>query len=272
MKKNTPLFIASTISLIVSTNLFADAIISFKQSGSLAETQTNQIYIKDKRINLTESQNPNDEYSIFDANKNELIHISPEHKAYMVVDQKKLKQQMGQMKQKMDMMMAQMRERMKNLPPEQRQMMEQMMAKQGMDPQMMVKPPKMPERKMVKTGTTEKISGISCKVIKVMIENRLAEEHCIARESQLPISEQDRQTIAAMRQFMSSMADQAKNIMGDMGGDSSLKFDGVPVRTRHYSPDGTMVYENLLQSISTDSVDQSKINIPAGYREQKMGR
>jgi hypothetical protein len=256
------------IIVAITTNAYADTTLHFKQKGSQNEDKSNSIYIKSGKIRFSESDAQNGEYSIFDSNNKKIIHISPTRRAYIEMDQNSVDKQMTAMKQQMDKMMAQMQEQMKNMPPEQRQMMEQMMAqgKNGQMPGM----PQAPKQKQIKTAKTARVAGVKCSIVEIWVGSAIKEELCIADENQFAIDSADKKTISNMNKFIQNMSLKANSIMG--GQPMVEQFDGVPIRTRHYSSIGKLINETGLSSISQNDVSEKKVSIPAGYVKQSISQ
>ncbi len=249
--------------------LQADTTIYFKQKGMTDSGSGNVIYIKNGKINFSEADSKNGEYSLFDASKHQLVHISPQHRAYIVMDEKSIDQQMRGIQKQMQTLMDQMKAQMESMPPEQRQMMEKMLGEQGISTDMTAMP-KPPVRDIVDTGRTDKISGVPCQVKNVTIQGKLAEEYCIAKESDLNISRSDQNTIREMRAFIKQLSEKANSIMDNAGQDISTRFDGVPIRTRRFNQQGKLVFESILERISSKAIDEKKMQIPEGYQQQQL--
>ena len=260
------------MSISGSVVLHADTAFHFKETGIKNKTTDNTIYIKDGKMLFSDAGSNSGEFSIFDSSKKRMIHISPQQRAYMIMDEQTIDMQMNSMKQQMDTMMAQMKEQMENMPPEQRKMVEQMMAQQGAMPPGIASgdnASSVPQAKKINTGRTLKIAGISCRISNIMYGSKIAEEQCIADEKDLNINLRDRETVQEMKQFMKNLSSKATSIMGSDAGMPD-DFDGVPLRTRHFDKSGKLVYESVLQSVSKDKINPDKLSIPAGYKEQKM--
>ncbi len=72
--------------------------------GANKETH-NMIFIKDQHINLSRDvSNTNQNYSIFDAKGEKIIHVNPQQKAYMQMDKATIDEQVSKMKKSIEMM------------------------------------------------------------------------------------------------------------------------------------------------------------------------
>jgi hypothetical protein len=158
-----------------------------------------------------------------------------------------------------DQMQAQVEAMLAGMPPEQRAMVEQQM--KGMMPP---KPGEAPQMSIRKTGTSAKVAGYDCDEAEIVHENGNVEEVvCVASADELDISDKD---FASMIRAMEGMAE-----IASIGGASApqLDFDklgGIPVRTRGREQGET----NEIVSLSTGSVDASRLEVPSNYREASM--
>jgi len=265
MNKTHPHFLVLFIfiSQFLVSNVYAEATMHFKNN---ANQNNNIIYIKDGKIRFSDSADHSNEYSIFDSNSNKLMHISPNQKSYIEIDQNTMNQQMNAVKQRMDMMMAQMQEQMKNMPPEQRQMMENMMSQKmnGQMPGM----PQAPQRVQVQTGKTDIIAGVKCAIIEIQINKIIQEELCIANENQFAINSTDKQTIKKMIVFFKQLSKKSGSMMG--ANSMADQYDGVPIRTREYNNAGGLITESTLNSINTKPVSSDIVSVPATYTKKTM--
>jgi len=251
-------------SLFAITTVNADATLHFKSGLGQNKETHNVIYIKDSHINLSQGQNNTGQnYSVFDAAGEKIIHINPQQKAYMIMDKATVTAQVAKMKKSIEMMRAQMEEKLKTMPPKQQQMMRKMMESQGLGPASQI--PAKPAKKHVTTGKSDSIEGISCAIIEVYTDNIKSEELCVTKETKLGLSTKDAQAVVSMKKFMNYMAKSARNVMPNQA--TEEEFDGLPIRTRSYDKEGKLRNEIVLGSISKSAVKADKINIPAGYKQ-----
>jgi|GEM_PF-1676173 len=252
-----------TGSIFSAASVIADATLHFTRGTGAKKETHNMIFIKDLHINLSQGANGTAQnYSIFDANGEKIIHVNPEQKAYMVMDKATINEQVSKMKKSIEMMRAQMEERLKTMPADQQKMMRKMMEAQGLGPAS--KEPPMPQKSHIKTGKWETIAGIGCEIVEVHTKQTKSEELCVASETKMGLNANDAKAVVAMKKFMNYMAQSARDIMPNQN--TEEPFDGLPIRTRSYDPKGNLVNEIILDSISKDSVAADKIAIPDGYQ------
>lgn len=267
--KTTILSLSLIASQFLSINVTADTALHFKNTPQQNNNSNNTIYIKDGKIRFSDSGGQSREYSIFDSNKNKLIHISPSQHSYIEIDPDTMNQQMSAVKQQMEMMMSQMQQQMKNMPPEQRQMMEKMMSQQmnGTNPAIPGMP-QAPKIEQIKTDKTEIIAGVKCELINIRSRKLINEELCIANESQFSIDSEDKQALKQMIEFFKELSQKSGSIMGINS--MANQFDGVPIRTREYNNVGKLVSESILSTISKNKVSSDVVSIPLTYTKQTL--
>ena len=266
MKKalfHSNILLAAASSLIISQLAFSDATVVYEQSSG-TQKSLNTMQIKNGKIRFT-PPNQSDNYSLFDSKKIELIHVDSGNKLYLAMDEKTIAEQASQAKQQMDMMRQRMMEKMKDMPPEQKKQVEQMMNNHLARVEAEKNPPKLEQKK---TSRTETVSGIQCTVHESYLEGVKQNELCMTDPDKMGLSNEDAQTLMSMQQFMKRMQKVAQNMMGSTAATADIQ--GIPLHTTLYGPDGAIKLETRLTSLSTDTVSNETISIPAGFSPMPM--
>jgi flagellar biosynthesis GTPase FlhF len=248
---------------VYSINALADATIIFEQKDS-QHSEQNIMLIKDGKVRFTSSSQGNS-YSIFNSQSNKMVHINPQQKQYLEMDQKDIEEQARQAKQQMETMRKEMEKRMKDLPPEQRKQLEQMMGNH-LDPKGAQK--NQPEVKQEKTSQTETIVGIKCDVYESTVNGQKISESCFTAIDKLGLDKEDLDSLEKMQGFMKEMQQAVTDITGNV--DTNSEIQGLPLHTKLFARDGTTAIETTLVSISKDAVAADKFTIPTGFTPVPM--
>ncbi|MEA3276199.1 MAG: hypothetical protein U9Q81_13095 [Pseudomonadota bacterium] len=108
------------------------------------------------------------------------------------------------------------------------------------------------------TKKTEKVAGISCRVILELIDGAPALEHCMANKAGLGITERETRTLSRMLVLARSRG------FGWLGA-ATEDEDFVSVRTRDLRDDKTLT----LKSLSTDPLPAGYLRVPRTFKEVK---
>lgn len=264
LKKSLSITLLSGAFGMFSLPLFADATLHFKRGqGANSETH-NLLFIKDQKIHLSQSENATGQnYSLFDAKSERIIHVNPKEKAYMVMDKPTIDKQVAKMKQSIEMMRQQMEEKLKTLPANEQKMMRKMMEVEGLGPK--GKAPPKPKKQHNKTGKFETIQGIRCEIVEVLTNHQKSEELCVSKETEMGLTASDAETLIAMKKFMNYMAQSARNAMPNQSTEEN--FDGIPIRTKSYDRKGKLVGEIVLGGFSKQAIKAEKVKIPDNYKQ-----
>lgn len=186
--------------------------------------------------------NPADDsgYMQYDSARNVLIQVDPQEGIYMEIDQQALQQQaetVANMRARMAPQLEAMRAQLQQLPEAQRRMLEQQMgampggAATG-------EPAAQPQAQVVKKGSRT-VSGFKCSEYQVLENDAPAAEVCVAEAPGAGMSREDFDTLSAMMTFLRTMARQAADLAGGMGGglDAELMVDveGFPVQMSNHA-------------------------------------
>ena len=245
-------------SLILCQSTFADATVVYEQSSGKQKMNTT-MKIKNGKIRFTPpAQDKN--YSIYDSNNNQLTHIDTAQKQYLTMDEKTIEQQAKQAKLRMEKMRLAMQDKMKDMPPEQKKQVEQMMNNHLAQVDNTQEAPKFDQKK---TSRTETLFGIQCSVYEVYLKGMKHSELCMTNPDQMGISDNDAQTLMQMQKFMKRMQKVAQNMMGSNA--AAADIEGIPLHTTFYNPDGSISLQTRLLSLSTETLDNATVLLPADY-------
>ena len=257
---NPSALLLGACTLLFTQYASADATIVYKQvSGS--QSSDNIMQIKEGKIRFTPPGQSNN-YSIYDSTTGSITHVDSSKKQYLSMSEEKMLKQAKQAKIQMDDMRQRMMEKIKEMPPEKRKQVEQMMnnhlSRVGKET---IKP----AIEQIKTSRTEKISNIQCTIYESHIDGIKTSEACMTEANKLGISEQDSAALMSMQAYMKRMQNL---IEGDNNPVSEL--EGVPLHTRLFAKDGSVIMETSLIKLSTDNISSVKMSIPTDFSLMEM--
>ncbi len=230
-----------------------------------AKPTTQIIAVQDGRLRIEEAGDK--EFTIF---RDETIyHVDTGDRTYTKIDRAQMEQLGGQLASAR----KQMEEQMAKMSPEQRQMMEQAMGRLGLGGAAGGGAKTAPAIVTRDTGRSENVSGYSCRLWEVSVGGRRENELCVTPPGAVPGG-------ADMYKAMLQMGDIAKRFTQDLGaaglgqavwGELS-KINGLPILMRDYDDAGKPDTEMRLSSAKSQSLPASRFEVPAGYKENKLGR
>ncbi|HEV2332021.1 MAG TPA: DUF4412 domain-containing protein [Gammaproteobacteria bacterium] len=247
---------------------------------------SSQIYVKGGKVRM-ESGSQERGIAIYDAASNTVTVLMPEHKQYMVFDQKTAAQMGAQLQGANDQVQAamqahqgqmdqanqQMQAALAKMSPEQRAQVEQMMAAHGSaNPGVMagIQSGSASGFQAKDLGTSETIAGHSCKDVQMMMGSRPISTACVVSSvASLGIPGADLKTLQDMRDGMQKLVSQ----MGPMAqGMSGMMNQGFALKTTRQSYQGynRVTLTDTFKSVSTGSLTGSLFEVPAGYSQTSM--
>ncbi len=252
------LFLLTACSLLIVKLALADATMIYEQSNGSHKSE-NIMQIKDNKIRFTPPEKQND-YSLFDSQKNELIHIDVEKKQYLRMNEQFIEQQAQQAKQRMDTMRQRMQEKMKDMPDEQKKQVEQMMNNHLSRVEAAKNPAKLEQKK---TTRSENIAGVQCTIYEFYLKGKIHSELCITTSENMGLSANDSKALMAMQTFMKRMQKVAQSIAGSPV--IAADIQGIPLHSLLFGPDASVKMETRLKSLNTKALDSQIVLIPDGY-------
>ncbi|MDQ7074583.1 MAG: DUF4412 domain-containing protein [Gammaproteobacteria bacterium] len=183
-------------------------------------------------------------------------------KSYVRMNEKRMAAQMGMVENMRKQMMA----RMQSMPAEQRAMIESRMASMGLPSmQALDKKSTTESSEIKKTGKWHTINGFKCQIIEIYRGNKQISEACIADAKGLKISQADFDTLMSLFDFSQKMAKKAGKA-GAIMNDPLAASGGIPVQSKNLLKESVQT----ISSVSTQTLQSSKFQIPADYSEMKM--
>lgn len=244
--------ILATLAALLAAPALADTRLQYVDERNGA--QQTVITIKDGKVRMDNADSS--AWTLYDSASNTLTTIDQKEKTYTVLDEETMKAMSAQVSSAM----AEMKRQLDAMPPEQRAMMEKMMGG-AMD---MGK--KMVETKVERTGRKLEKAGYDCEQVFYSVGNMMRSEMCVTDVDNLDIPSGDRKALDAMQAHMKAMAE---SMSESFGVDFALDFDsmgGMPVYMKEdKEPSG-----EILKDVSHDDVDASQLQVPKGYREEKI--
>ena len=246
----------------------AGVVITTEQSGGPdGQKREMQVFMEPDRLKMPQPRGG----IIYRADQDKAWSYDDERKSYVELS----RESMGALKAQMDAAMAQMRQQMANMPPDQRKMVEEMMAKQGGGAMMGQPAGPPPTVTFEKAGGKQTIGKWSCEGFARMENGRKTDDMCIARLGELGLTRDDMKAFGGLTQMLkSSMGPAQQSGAAAMDFDTMSKaigFDGAPVRSVHYLPNGVQ-HETVVKAIERKSLSPDLFELPSGYAKQEMGR
>lgn len=261
--KNAPTVIAAGLLLLVP-GARADLVLTMTGRDADGNTMAdNTIYIQGEQIRLDNAGGVSGHMSMI-FRGDEMIVLNIDEQEYYHLDEATLQR----FSERMSGAMAQMQQQMANMPPEQRAIMERMMMGQA---QSLGGTPKPPLR--VEAGGAGSFENYECTNYTVYIGMEKSQEVCAASLGQIEGLSELKTAFGKMSDFLQKMtatfgAGPLANV-GKTPMDLVSQIDGFPVHSRNFE-NGQAVQEVYLTSVSSNSVDASVFEIPAGYREHEV--
>jgi len=235
----------------------ADVTIEFENA---AKNRPSSLYVKEGMV-LIESKDGNGN-ALYNSKDGSFSVFQHSQKSYIRMNEAKMEQQMGVMETMRKQMMA----RMQSMPTEQREMIEQRMEKMGLPSmQTMKKPTAAQSNTIKKTGKWQTINGFKCEMVEVYRGDKQISEACIADAKGLKISQKDFDTLMSLFDFSQKMAKKAGK-MGAIMNDPLAASGGIPVQSKNLLEESVQT----IGSVSTQTLENSKFQIPSDYSEMKM--
>ena len=278
--------------IVAATPALADThITSVNDSGQ----PSSQLFVKGGKIRMEFNDAGHQGYALYDVASNTMTMVMPEKKQYMVFDDKAASQmgeqqaaaqqqmqgaqqqaqaQMAAHQGDMDAANQKMQAAMANMTPQQQAMMQKMMAGRpgGGNPMAAMQGGGM-QVEMKDLGTTETIAGHKCKDMQMTVGGRATSSMCMSDEppTAFGVPAADYKTLETMRDGMQKLT--AK--MGPMAQSmSAVMSKGFALKTTHQSFDPKTMKStdvtSTFKSVTTESLDSSMFQLPAGYSEITM--
>lgn len=181
---------------------------------------------------------------------------------------------MQQQHAQMEEAMQRMKQQMQSLPPEQRQRIEAMLAQRGMASD--APPPQPPT--YTKSGPDKTVGKWTCTPYRMSYNGDDRQEICVAKLSDLGLTEDDLKAYvsfaAFMRQMMATSMGPGRAAMGfDFDGmTKAVGFPAFPVQWTHFDTDGKAEMTSTTTSIERKAIAADKYELPAGYIKQEQPR
>ena len=196
-----------------------------------------------------------DGWLLFDAGRDEMTFVDPERGEYTVVDEATLQR----MQAAIDAVMTAMATQLAEMPPSMRDQMGRMMG--GMLPDHAAGT----SVRLEATGEWGDAAGYECSFSRVLVNQEVRSEVCLASAATLGLPADDRAAVDAWQGFARQLAERASRYVSvDVGilGESGQ----VPVILRQ--PDSGP--EAVLEDVSGDRVDPSLMRVPDGFRVNEL--
>jgi hypothetical protein len=208
---------------------------------------------------------------IYRGDSGEMIALDHGNESYYVFDEASM-QKMGE---QLSGAMKQMQEALEAMPPEQRAMAEKMM-KQHM-PQGTGQA-EQPPATLHAADREDTVSGFDCDYYEVRRNDFKVRELCVTPWDEIPGGRDIADAMLDMAGFFERMTSTLSKETGIavMGDQQEIfahlkELDGYPVLTREFDRGGKVASESVLKSATTEELEPSLFEPPAGYSEMNAG-
>jgi hypothetical protein len=251
------------VSLLGAGPASAGVVIIMEQTGGLEGGGTRQqpVFVEPDRLKLPQGNGG----VIYRADQDKAYNYDDERKTYTEMSRESL----GQMRQQMDAALAQVRQQMANMPPDQRKMVEEMLAKQG---GALGQPGVAPTVTFERSGGKQTVGKWSCEGYARLENGRKTQDMCIARIADVGLTRDDLKAFTSMSAMLKTGLGRDQGTAMDFDAMSkAIGFEGVPVRTVVYLPNGRQ-HESTMKSVERKSLPPATFELPAGYTRQEIPR
>ncbi|HYW92478.1 MAG TPA: hypothetical protein VFA95_08485 [Gammaproteobacteria bacterium] len=249
-------FVLAAAALVVAGAAHADVHIRLQDTQRDSAPVTVDMYVHDGQVRIDQSDNRTG-YTLFDSRTGTMTMVMTGRRRYVRFNRESADRAREQMQQQMQAQLA-------NAPPAQRDMLRQMMEQRNRSASAPTAPPKVSD-----TGRNATVSGIRCRLYRVLPQGGTPREICMASRATLRISRKD---LHAIR----TMASEGREIARHLGGDSSRNFTfdpaqmpGFPVMERPAADDAA-TGTSRLQAIDHERLDPAMFRVPAGYTQRPL--
>lgn len=241
----------------VSSAAYADATLTY-----LDGQESSKMQIKGTQLKATSQHDPS--YAmLYDASNNSITMIDHREKTYMLMTESTMRT-MGNVASSMqDQIAQQLEAQMAGMSPEERAQMEQMMGALMPSTSQKAAPPAI---RIEETGNKDKVSDWSCQIYDVYQGQQKVSSACMARASDLDLSQSDYGVLRGFVEFTQSMAKEMPINESSLP-DIPLEGDLVPVSMQNLSGSEGAI---TLGSANNDSISADDFAIPAGYQQQNL--
>lgn len=248
--KLTGLMAAATLAAPLA---MADIQITMLETKGGSRGQESVISIRDGMVAMQSAGDSG--HALFNAKTREFTQIDHDSRSYIVMDQESMNEAADQM----SAMMKQMEAQLAQLPAEQREAMMKMMP--GMAKQMGNKEAAPPTR-VEWTGDKDEVAGYKCRVAEIVDPDGDRTTACVAKASELGMSDADFESVAMM---FETMQDFARRFNSRAPMPTIDDLEGVPVRSQ--DADGSTI---TLVSVDKSKLDDELFSIPGDYTKRSM--
>lgn len=243
--------IMAIATVLGSASAVADTRIVYVDEKTGAERTV--IAVKDGKVRMDSADT--DSFSLYDSDTDVLTLVEPDKRSYTRLDEESLRALSGEMNDAM----ARMREQMQRMPPEQRAAMKKMM---GGAPDAA----KAPAIKVDRTGKVLNKGGHECRQLFLSSGDVARMELCVVDRKVIDMPDDDRATLDAMQEQMKIVAESFAGGSGHTPLDYGA-IGGMPV----FMKSSAQRSGEVLKSVTHGGIDVSLFEVPAGFRETKIG-
>jgi hypothetical protein len=255
-------FVASLLaSVLCAAPACAGVVLTMESGGPDGAKRQTQIFLEPDRLKMPQGRGA----MIYRGDQDKTWSYDDERKVYVELTREGI----GQMKAQMDAAMAQLQQRLASLPPEQRKAVEEMVAKQGGGSAALGQPPAPVNVTYEKAGGAQTVGKWRCEGYARLENGRKVDDLCIAKLTDLGMTREDLKAFAGLTSMLRDLNAPAGLGLDFEGMMKAIGFEGAPVRSVHYMPDGRQV-ESTVKSVERKSLPPTTFNLPTGYAKQEM--
>jgi hypothetical protein len=225
-----------------------DTTLKYDDGGNMT-----RLVIADGKVRLDDAREKH--WMLFDSRRRVMILVDPEKREFTEMDEATLES----LHATVDAVMTRMETELARLPPEMQAQMRQMMGDSlpggGAARRM----------RLESTGRVSGAAGHRCDVIRVMVDERVESEVCLAPASELGLPATDAAVVAEWQSFARSLAEKASRFVSL---DAEIFGDGGQLPVIYDHPGSER--RGVLTGVGLDPVDAGLLQVPDGYSENRM--
>lgn len=214
---------------------------------------TTRLLIADGKVRFDDAREKN--WMLFDGSRRTMILVDPEKRQFTEMDEAILES----LHATVDAVMTRMETELARLPPEMQAQMRQMMGNSlpGGGAARRVR--------LESTGRVDEAAGHRCDISRVMVDDRVESEVCLAPASELGLPAPDAAVVADWQSFARSLAEKASRFVSL---DAAVFGDGGQLPVIYDHPGSGR--RGVLTGVALGPVDAALLQVPDGYSENRM--
>lgn len=255
--------------LLASAFSCADSVVDFRvESGK--STSVQPVLIKQGVVLVKAAGGDPNLDILYEKSRERLVLIDHKKQVFTVVTDEKVVK-IAQLAEDVQPLLQGLGEQLKKLSPKQRAKWEDMLGGISLDRFDEAKRAAQ-STKLMKTGISKTVAGISCQEMDVVRRGTRAAEFCLADPGALKLPGDDAATLQSLVAFTQRLASRAEGLGSQFGIElpvgSLASLAGVPVEMREIG--GKRPVALTLSGVSDQGFPPDSLEVPAGYRPKEL--